>query len=469
MLDASWCRRALVVVFIASSACSGDDDPGERTGANTGADASAEDAGEPPTETEYEDGTDPLPALPGDVTLPIVFVHGFAGSAQQFHSQAMRFVMNGFPEERLLAYEHDGAGTVVTDFIAGVDGVIDAARAKFKTDKVYLIGHSRGTAVSTMYLSDPAHAEKVAKYVSLDGAGCGDIPVPCVAPAQTTNMRGTQTDPLPGQKHVEVATSKESFAVQFKFLFGSEPKVVDIVKQRKPIVISGRAVNFPANTGREGITLEFWEVDGATGQRTGEKPQAKFVLNANGDWGPISVDPTKHYEQVLISKDTPNQHHFYSQPFIRSTQFVRLLSGPPDSESRTHTNTSDHHAAIVMMRMREWTIDDKVEVSTASDAGDQDAKNVITAEITNNPISLFLQDDAATPGDSSLALLPWFPMQPFQSGIDIFMPANEAPDGTITVKNTPRGATDKPQTLNVANWASSRHTITVMFSDYPQD
>jgi Lipase C-terminal domain len=266
-----------------------------------------------------------------------------------------------------------------------------------------------------------------------------------------------------------VATSKESFAVQFEFLFGHAPEVVDIVKQRAPVVISGRAVNFPANTGRDGTTLQVWEVEDATGKRIGDKPKATFTLGSNGDWGPITVDPTKHYEHVLISPDTPNQHHFYSQPFLRSTQFVRLLSGPPDSDSRTHTNAGEHHAAIVMMRMREWTTDDKVDVSTESGSGKQDARNAITAEITNNPISVFLHDDAATPGETTLALLPWFPMQPFQSGVDVFMPANETPDGTITLTNSPRGATDKPQTLRVPNWASSKHTITVMFSDYPQD
>jgi pimeloyl-ACP methyl ester carboxylesterase len=414
-------------------------------------------------------GTGSVATMPISQAYPIVFVHGFAGSAQQFQSQAMRYVMNGYPVERMRAYEHDGAGTAVADFVLGADAVIDEVRATFKTDKVYLIGHSRGTSVSTMYLSDPTRAAKVAKYVSLDGAGCGDIPVPCVAPAQSTNMRGVQTNPLPGQKHVEVATSKESFAVQFEFLFGRAPQVIDIVKQTEPVVISGRAVNFPANTGRDGTTLQFWEVDGATGMRIGATPQATFELGPNGDWGPITVDPTKHYEQVLLSKDTPNQHHFYSQPFLRSTPFVRMLSGPPTSDSRMHTNSGAHHAAIVMMRQREWTVDDKLEVSTQSASGNQEARNAITAEITNNPISIFLHDDAATPGQSSLALLPWFPMQPFQNGVDVFIPANETPDGTITLTNTPRGAADKPQTLKVANWASSMHTITVTFNDYPQD
>ncbi|HKP64320.1 MAG TPA: alpha/beta fold hydrolase [Polyangiales bacterium] len=463
----SWRLTFVIAVVGGALACSGDDE-GEQSGPNVEDDAGASDAGHDAGPID-EDGTDPLPPLPEDQALPIVFVHGFAGSAQQFQSQAMRYVANGFPADRLRAYEHDGAGTAIADFANGLDAVVDEVKGKFKKDKVYLIGHSRGTSVSSMYLSDPARAAKVSKYISLDGAGCANIPVPCVAPAQTTNTRPGQTHPLPGQKHVEVATSKESFAVQFEFLFGHAPEVVDIVKQRAPVVVSGRAVNFPANTGRDGTTLEFWEVDGATGKRVGTKPKATFEIGADGTWGPVTVDPDKHYEQVLLSKDTPNQHHFFSQPFPRSTEFARLLSGPPTSDSRTHTNTGEHHAALVMMRMREWTPDDKLDIGTKSASGDQDAKNVVSSQITNNPISIFLHDDAATPGDSSLALLPWFPMQPFQTGVDLFMPANETPDGTITLVSTPRGATDKPQTLRVPNWASSKHTITVMFSDYPQE
>jgi hypothetical protein len=94
---------------------------------------------------------------------------------------------------------------------------------------------------------------------------------------------------------------------------------------------------------------------------------------------------------------------------------------------------------------------------------------VITADISNNPITIYLQDDAATPAETTLAPLPWYPEQPFQNGIDLWMPGNATPDGSITLKNTPRGAEDKPQTIVVPNWASSKHVITVMFSDYPQD
>ncbi len=475
--NTKWLLTAVVMLGLACS----DDSSGSEGQPNEGeVDASApEDASKPDPKPEPDDeekppgenegGTDPLDPLPEDLTLPIVFVHGFAGSAQQFQSQAMRYIANGYPPERLRAYEHEGAGTNVAGFLDPLDAIIDEQRTKFKTDKVFLIGHSRGTSVSLMYLSDATRAAKVEKYIALDGAGCASISVPCIAPAQTANMRPGQTHPLPGQKHVEVATSKESFAAQFEFLFGRKAQIVDIVKQRAPVKVSGRAVNFPANTGRAGVKLEFWEIDSKTGKRVGSTPLGTFTLDDTGNWGPVTVDPDKHYEQVLISGETENQHHFYSQPFLRSTEFVRLLSGPPDSDSRKNTNSGADHAAIVLMRQREWTPEDVLEVATKSASGDQETRNVISAAISNNPISIFLHDDAATPGESSLAQLPWFPMQPFQNGVDVFMPASETPDGTITLTNKPRAATDKPQTLNVPNWASSKHTITVTFSDYPQD
>ena len=39
--------------------------------------------------------------------------------------------------------------------------------------------------------------------------------------------------------------------------------------------------------------------------------------------------------------------------------------------------------------------------------------------------------------------------------------------GTITITNVPRGDTSKPQTLNVPNWPSSTHAISVVFTDFP--
>jgi hypothetical protein len=53
-----------------------------------------------------------------------------------------------------------------------------------------------------MYVGTPARAAKVAKYVVIDGSAC-PTQVPCIAPTQAM---------FSGQKHVEVCSSKESFA-----------------------------------------------------------------------------------------------------------------------------------------------------------------------------------------------------------------------------------------------------------------
>src|SRR5690606_17630548 len=169
------------------------------------------------------------------------------------------------------------------------------------------------------FLGDPERAASVAKYVAIDGEPCPDV-VPCVAP--------TQAD-FPGQSHVEVATSAESFAMQYEFLVGEAPEVVDIVPQREPVEISGRAVSFPANTGRE-ATLEIWEVDAATGARFGDEPHATFQLGPDGEFGPVELVTGAHYEYALSSDDTPVVHHIYLQPYLRSSHLVRLLSSDPD-------------------------------------------------------------------------------------------------------------------------------------------
>jgi hypothetical protein len=102
-------------------------------------------------------------------------------------------------------------------------------------------------------------------------------------------------------------------------------------------------------------------------------------------------------------------------------------------------------------------------------AGDEGPVNVLADFVGNDAIGLHLHDDVATPAETTLAALPYFSTQPFQSGVDVFLPAADPSDSTITVRNIPRGDTDRPQTLNVPNWPSSTHSISVVFTDYPVD
>jgi pimeloyl-ACP methyl ester carboxylesterase len=431
-------------------------------------DDKSEKGTDPVTESDAgDDESDAGPAEhPGDKDksiLPIIFVHGFAGSASQFDSQAQRFVANDYPPNKLGAYDHDGAGLDIPGYAAGLDVLVDEYLAKFGVEQIYLIGHSRGTSVSNSYLSDPARAKKVAKVILLDGQGC-TASIPCTAPHQVD---------LPGQSHVNVATSAESFKLQYKFLFDKDPEVVDIVKQDEPVEIGGRAVNFPANTGREGRTLDVFEVAKETGERVGSAI-ASITIPASGDWGPVKVDADKYYELRLSSETEGSYQHFYFQRFLRSTKFIRLLSGPPDSPSRVNTNSGPNHAALTLIRMREWygpgdpaKAPDVLKIHVKSAQGDVDIPDAIT-DIKQDKIALYLHDDAATPKKTTLAPLPYFPTQPFQTGADAYLPASDQPDGTITITNIQRGDTSKPQVLNFPNYSSDKHTIMVMFADYAQ-
>ena len=460
-------RSAILGLFwVALYGCGDDakDDMSVSDSSVTTGDGAVADAG-----TSLEPGVE---AISSELALPIVFVHGFAGSASQYESQALRFIANGYPAERIRAFDHDGAGFNTAAFIPGVDATVDAALKDFGASKVYLVGHSRGTFVSSMYLGDATRAAKVAKYVSLDGSGCAAAEtanVPCIAPSQAN---------LPGQKHVEVATSAESFIEQFKFFIGREPKVTKIVKQSSPVILSGRVVNFPANTGRAGTTLSFYEINQASGAREQAQPLTSFEIKDDGNWGPVTVSPDKYYELALTAPDSGTQH-FYPQRFLRSSHMVRLLSGGPDSPSRMNTTAGDTHAALTVLRMREWTSEDVLEVKASSPSGNADTVNAITQAVGTPgaatggvaflPIGLYIHDDKATPGMSTLAPLPYFSTQPFQSGVDVFLPATDPPNGTITLTNMPRGDRTKPQVLNLPNWSSTKHFITVMFADYAQE
>jgi len=83
-------------------------------------------------------------------------------------------------------------------------------------------------------------------------------------------------------------------------------------------------------------------------------------------------------------------------------------------------------------------------------------------------IGIHVHDDNAD-GVSSLDPIPYFIGVTFQTGVDIWMPATEPPDGKISFINEPRGDADRPQAINVPNWASDAHRISLQFNDYAQD
>ncbi len=422
--------------------------------------------------------------------LPIVFVHGGAGSGAQYASVAKRFESNGFPADRIRTYEYDSSSAAaIAAAPAGVDKLIDELRAEYGVDRVDLVGHSLGTTVSTTYLSTPARAAKVARYVGVDGRSipsCAalDPELKCLGifRGSTGNVDNNNVYFNGTQSHVEAATSPESFAAQYRFFLGKDPETTLILPEPPgQVELAGRAVNFPQNTGVDGGTLLIWEVEAATGRRTDPEAVATIDLDASGNWGPVKINGQQHYEFELLRPDTPTVQHLYYQPFLRSDYLVRLLSSAPNSPIVLNTKTGPNHAAAVIIRNREWWTthtpdnEDILQISTTSAShGNQGPVPVLQNVISDgvavgvSPVGIHVHDNPVD-GVSSLALIPFFATQAFQTGVDVYMPAAEPPDGTITFRSAPRGDTKRPQVLNVPNWASSGHRISVNLNDYVQD
>jgi pimeloyl-ACP methyl ester carboxylesterase len=414
---------------------------------------------------------------------PILFVHGFAGSAQQYETQAKRFASNGYPIDHVAAFEYDSTFSRATrdQVLAGIDARITELLAATGADKVDLAAHSLGTSISQAFLAVPERAARVAHYVNYDGATAAALPggVPTLAVwgqgPETRTITGAENVRF-DQSHTQVVTSPESFAAVYRFLAGTEPRTTDVVPERSPMVeISGRAQVFPQNYGTDGATLDVYAVNGRTGARMTSRPQTTLTVGADGFWGPIHARRGVHYELVLTRAATPLAHHFYAEPFDRDDHLVRLLTGEPGVGVGALVETSERHSALVVNRNKEWW-GDQGEGNDVLEIAGRNVLSPATAPQVKRAIAVFAFDKGSDGVTNLDAPIPDISSQAFLTGVDLYLPAAEQTstrpwwcddaDRTIRVRAVPRGGGGRSQVINVPNWPSSAHRISVVFNDY---
>lgn len=164
--------------------------------------------------------------------LPIVFVHGGSGSAAQYESQAMRWASNDYGGE-VTGIDRTTSNSAELNPI--LDEFFDDVMARNGSDQIHVVGHSLGAALMNNYLnSSPERTARVAKYIGVDSASAGQVPVcpgtpdpvPCMGIYRTENANlflGDDNVYLDGG-HVEMATSPEAFAQQYEFFTGEAPR-----------------------------------------------------------------------------------------------------------------------------------------------------------------------------------------------------------------------------------------------------
>jgi hypothetical protein len=421
--------------------------------------------------------------------LPVVFVHGGSGSASQYEVQAQRWASNAYPYEVRAIDRATGA-----NFNTTFDQFVDDILAETGAPKIYMVAHSIGVPIASGYLnSSPERAARVAKYIGIDGAGStpdscpggvdssGDWNVPCAGVFGRGNPnRGFGPDHnvhFPNQGHTEVVGSPESFKAQYEWFTGEEPKTTDVLPEPPgDVEISGRALNFPANTPLVGSTVELFEVHPGTGARKSSQPEATFTIDQTGDFGPVEVNGQRHYEMTLTGSDGFTQH-FYFEPFVRDNHLLRLLQSPSNSALAQAIDRSPNHSTVVIERQKEFWGDnplegtvDSVKVSTSRrNAPGQPPLELVnpqTAAFTENFVLALVTWDEGSDGISDTS--GQLPVATFLSTIDVFYPAASPPDGTITADMLTRGES-KRQVLNAPNWASTENGITFKFRNWVQD
>lgn len=412
---------------------------------------------------------------------PIVFVHGGSGSGAQFQSQALRFTSNGYPQSFIRALEYDSSaiGTILPSVLAQLDALIAQLKAETGRSQVDLVGHSLGTFVSQSYLSTPARAANVARYVNVDGRTATALPggVPTLAlfagaaRAVQGQIVGATNVTLPDQEHIEAVTSAGAFVEMFRFFTGQIPQTASIVAETSAFPISGRAVLFPQNVGvGESALVVLWLLDPATGQRAKNFfgfafPVGFSAVDATGGFGPLQVEPGRQYE-LTLARPGAVPHRFFFEPFLRRDNLVRLNTGVPGQGLDASVERNAAHTALVITRNKEFRGDRGPAASDALFVNGTNVINEVNARsgFVGGPAAEFLFDAGSDRVSNLRSVPPPFGMIGFLSGADLFIPAD--PPGAVEILTLPRGNFLAARLLRIPNARSTEARITVQLNDF---
>ena len=92
----------------------------------------------------------------------------------------------------------------------------------------------------------------------------------------------------------------------------------------------------------------------------------------------------------------------------------------------------------------------------------------VLSPVSKNVAAVYITDEHADGISDLTEPIDDFIAAAWRTGVDLYLPAADPPDGTIHLALMPRGSGGKWQMLNVRNWISSEHIIIVQFNDFHQ-
>ena len=406
---------------------------------------------------------------------PVLFVHGVESAGSNFASQAMRFESNGYPHGWVEELDYNSLGAAAENYNGEVEEQIEKAIEGLKQrsgkSQVDVVGHSEGTKVMYHYLAESPKAEEhrasVAAYVNLDGQegnpGVRTLAVWAERSGPTgpegRHMEGAENVTMADMTHVQSATAAQTFQQMFKFFRHGLPKH-DIVPQRK-ILVAGKALEFPQNTGLAGDTVEVWPVN-SNGERTTSSPIASILITdgseAGGAWGPVAVKPGQRYEFALVSP--VKTIHVYKEPFVRSDYAIRLLGSVPIS---TAAGRFPGRTGAVQIRYEEYW---------GNEPGQNDELLINGLELCTpslcpweKKVNAYFAFDWEGKEESTLNEEPVLSKLPFIQAAQVYIRGASPPDEIVSYQLKSRLGGGL-RTLNVPNWEGTTNQVEIFWNDF---
>ncbi|MEU2483091.1 esterase/lipase family protein [Streptomyces sp. NPDC001110] len=109
---------------------------------------------------------------PLSTSTPVVFVHGYTGSASNWVTAMSVFQLNGWSSSKLFAYEYNSYGNNVTN-AQGLASFVSTVKSRTGASKVAIVNHSMGGLVSQYYLKVLGGNTSVSHLASIAGANHG--------------------------------------------------------------------------------------------------------------------------------------------------------------------------------------------------------------------------------------------------------------------------------------------------------
>lgn len=132
--------------------------------------------------------------------VPVVFVHGYTGSASNWTTAEAVFAAGGYSTNEMFAYQYNWAQSNKTS-AAGLATYVQQVLAQTGASQVDIVNHSMGGLVSDWYIKELGGQPYVRHLASIAGANHGTT----YATACTVNPSCVEM--LPGSSFIQTVTS----------------------------------------------------------------------------------------------------------------------------------------------------------------------------------------------------------------------------------------------------------------------